>query len=281
MIYIVLVIVGLAFGSFINALVWRIHEQETSAKKRKDPKLSVTKGRSMCPSCKHELAAKDLIPVFSWLSLGGKCRYCKKSISVQYPVVEVSTAILFAHSYYANQQFFDTPLGKEYPVGLLVVWLAMLIGMIALFVYDLRWMILPDRIVFPILGLATSAVIYEFFYLGMNFGSLLAAALGVLVLGGLFYTLFVVSKGRWIGGGDVKFGIFMGILLGPLSAYLALLIASLTGSIVILTLMALKVVGRKQLVPFGPFLIVGTYIAAIYGQTLINWYSDNFLGGLL
>jgi prepilin signal peptidase PulO-like enzyme (type II secretory pathway) len=104
MIIAVLVVLGLCFGSFANALVWRVHEQAGQAAKKKPDKkylkqLSVAKGRSMCPNCKHELVAKDLIPVLSWLALGGKCRYCAKPISIQYPLVEVALASLFVVSY--------------------------------------------------------------------------------------------------------------------------------------------------------------------------------------
>src|SRR5882762_114793 len=103
MIIVVLAILGLCFGSFVNAAVWRIYAQEQVKSKKlqvkKSTNLSIVNGRSVCPHCEHELAAKDLMPVFSWLSLGGKCRYCKKPISRQYPLVELLTAVLFVFSY--------------------------------------------------------------------------------------------------------------------------------------------------------------------------------------
>lgn len=268
MIYVVLVVFGLALGSFINALIWRIHEQESSKKKKTNVKLSITKGRSMCPSCKHELGAKDLIPVISWLSLGGKCRYCKKAISAQYPIVELLTAALFVFSY-------------QYLPSQPVLYLLALVGMIALFVYDLKWMILPDRIVFPMIGLAVAIKLVDFYREDFDLWQLGSAALGAFMLAGLFYALFMYSKGRWIGGGDVKLAIFIGILVGPLGAYLTLMLASLFGSVVIVTLMALKVVKRSQPVPFGPFLIAATYIVLVFGEQIIDWYSNNFLAGLL
>ena len=106
MIIAVLAVLGLVFGSFVNAFAWRLHEQESLLEKKKKPsakqlaKLSIVKGRSMCPECKHELAAKDLIPVFSWITLKGKCRYCGKPISWQYPAVELATALLFVFCTY-------------------------------------------------------------------------------------------------------------------------------------------------------------------------------------
>ena len=97
MIIAVLVIFGLCFGSFVNALGWRLHKQLNA--KKPNPDLSILKGRSMCPHCGHTLSAVDLLPVVSWLSLGGKCRFCRKPISWQYPVVEMVTAVLFLVSY--------------------------------------------------------------------------------------------------------------------------------------------------------------------------------------
>src|SRR5579864_137748 len=101
MIYVVLVVLGLSLGSFVNALVWRLHEQESVTKRRKSKKvdLSILHGRSICPNCHHELAVRDLVPVLSWLSLKGTCRYCGKPISWQYPIVEAATASLFILSY--------------------------------------------------------------------------------------------------------------------------------------------------------------------------------------
>ena len=278
--YMFLIVFGLACGSFVNALVWRIHEQESSKKKLKDPKLSISKGRSMCPNCHHELAAKDLVPVFSWLSLGGKCRYCKKPISWQYPLVELVTAALFVATY---EIWFKSVFGDSDGLSFLILGacLLMVTGLVALFVYDLRWMILPDRVVFPLTGLAALISLARFVADDFNVYVILSSVVGAFMLGGLFYVLFAVSDGRWIGGGDVKLGIMMGILLGPILAYFALLVASLAGSVIILGLMAFNVINRKQQVPFGPFLITGTYLALIYGSQIIEWYSDKFLGGML
>src|SRR5580700_9634934 len=110
MIIVVLAVLGLCLGSFVNALVWRLHEQSNPKQKTKNKKqkakqlsaneLSILRGRSMCPDCHHQLAAKDLVPVISWLDLRGKCRYCHRPISIQYPLVELATAGLFVFSYF-------------------------------------------------------------------------------------------------------------------------------------------------------------------------------------
>jgi leader peptidase (prepilin peptidase) / N-methyltransferase len=117
MTYVALSILGLCLGSFVNALVWRIYQQEQAGHREKvrgrskknnklsahssdlSRSLSILQGRSMCPSCKHELAAKDLVPILSWLQLKGRCRYCQKPISVQYPLVEVATAVMYGSLY--------------------------------------------------------------------------------------------------------------------------------------------------------------------------------------
>lgn len=144
MIIAVLVVWGLCLGSFVNALVWRLHEQ--AKKQKKETTLSITKGRSMCPHCRHNLSWRDLIPVFSWLRLRGKCRYCKKPISGQYPLVELMTATLFVGSYL----FWPLDLQAVGDWTHFGLWLVILTGFMALLVYDLKWMLLPNRIMYPL-----------------------------------------------------------------------------------------------------------------------------------
>jgi prepilin signal peptidase PulO-like enzyme (type II secretory pathway) len=136
-------ILGLLIGSAINAIVWRLYVNR-----------SWVHGRSMCPDCEHTLAAKDLVPLFSWLALHGKCRYCKKAIHWQYPVVEALTAVLFTWS-----AVILAPDSLE--VGIkLGVWLVLLTMLMILAVYDIRWMILPNKIIFPAIGVsAVGAVV--------------------------------------------------------------------------------------------------------------------------
>ena len=163
-----LLIFGLALGSFVNALVWRLHEQAQLNKPKGKSKtkkiltreqLSISKGHSMCPHCHNTLAPRDLVPVLSWLSLRGKCRYCHKPINWQYPAVEIATATLFIASYVfwpGEGAFADLSSGINF-----IAWLAILTGFVALFVYDLKWMLLPNRLVYPMLLLATALAIYN------------------------------------------------------------------------------------------------------------------------
>jgi prepilin signal peptidase PulO-like enzyme (type II secretory pathway) len=274
MIIAITVILGLCAGSFINALVWRIHAQETSRKQTLVDKrrLSITKGRSICPHCKHQLASTDLIPIFSWLWLRGKCRYCHKSISIQYPLVELATTALFVASY----AFWPIELDLNGSINF-VAWLIILTGFIALLIYDLRWMILPNRVVYPMISLAVLLAIYNIISDG-GFSFLFNTIFAVAIAGGLFYLLFMISKGRWIGGGDVKLGALIGLLLAdPFQAFLMLMAASMLGTLVVLPGLALKKLTPSSRIPFGPFLIVSAIVVKLFGAAAIAWYKRTVL----
>ena len=295
MIFVVLVVVGLCLGSFVNALVWRLHEQEkgTANEERRTKKkktqlqkasihrssfivhrspnsLSILQGRSMCPHCKHQLAAKDLVPVFSWISLSGKCRYCHKPISWQYPVVELLTAGLFIASYiYWPSGFHGGGLFE------FVLWLVFVTGLVALVIYDLLWFELPNRIIYPLTALAALQVLIVAIFYGGGVNSLFGAVWGVLVIGGLFYVIFQISKGRWIGGGDVKLGALLGLLVGgPLASILVLFLASLGGTIIAVPLLATGKAKRDTHLPFGPFLIIAAIIVRLFDASMIAWYKS-------
>lgn len=274
MIIVGLILLGLCFGSFTNALTWRLHEQAKPKKKRvaADKDLSITTGRSMCPNCQHPLAWYDLLPVVSWLSLGGKCRYCKHPISIQYPLVELLTAALFILSYAYSPPIFHVP----YSIFLFSLWLIFQVAFVALAIYDLRWMILPDRIIFPLQVLAVIYVLVELLGSRQGWPVIQGALLGVLCIAGVFYGLFQVSKGTWIGGGDVKLAVILGLLVGgPAKALLVIFIASLLGSLVSIPLLLRG--KAKTRIPFGPFLIIATVIVYLFGSSLIAWYKHHLL----
>ena len=275
MIIAMLVVLGLCFGSFDNALVWRLRELSKPKKQRvaSDTELSIAKGRSMCPDCQHTLAWYDLVPVLSWLSVAGKCRYCHKYISVQYPLVELATAGLFVLSYH----YWPAPIeGSQ--LAVFVIWLALLVGLMALFLYDLRWLLLPNKLVYPITGLAIA-----FSFLGIASAvdparAALNTFLAVVVGSGLFYVLFQVSDGKWIGGGDVKLGWIFGLVVAsPLSSFLVIFIAALLGSIVSVPLLVTKRLKKTSVIPFGPFLIFATILVQLFGAAMLAWYQRLFL----
>ncbi|MBA2278917.1 prepilin peptidase [Candidatus Saccharibacteria bacterium] len=269
----------------MNAFVWRLHEQgegnrargRGSSKKgnKLDPKrLSILKGRSMCPHCKHELAAKDLVPVLSWLSLKGKCRYCHKPISWQYPLVELITAGLFIVSYL----FWPlSPVSSLQSSVNFIVWLVILVGFMALIVYDFKWMLLPNRIIYPLIAISIALVSFNVIFTG-NLSLLLQTGLSVLIAGGIFYAIFAVSDGKWIGGGDVKLGFLIGLLLmDPYQSFLVLFLSSIIGTIVVVPGMLLKKVTVRSRIPFGPFLIIAAIIVRLFGASIVTWYKSVLL----
>ena len=271
---------GVIFGSFINALVWRLREQgkgrrakgrEQRAESR-EQSLSILRGRSMCPRCKHALAAKDLVPVLSWLSLKGRCRYCKKPISGQYPLVELVTGLLFVVFY----------LGWPFSLsGLHLVWflygLVYIVFFVALAVYDFRWFLLPDRLVFPLIAVSASQVLLTSVWQG-SLDVLWMPLVGAALYFGLFWGLYQLSGGKWIGGGDVKLALALGLIAGsPLKAMLALFIASLFGTLVSLPQLAGDKSALKRHIPFGPYLLAGAFVVMVWGGRLVSWYTGKFL----
>jgi prepilin signal peptidase PulO-like enzyme (type II secretory pathway) len=227
----------------------------------------------MCPHCHHELAAKDLVPIFSWLWLRGRCRYCRKPISAQYPLVEALMAVLFVVSYV----FWPAKLaGSE--IAIFSLWLVLLIGLIALVVYDLKWTLLPNRILFPLLGVALVQAIIRIAADPRPFHALTQELLAVAIDGGIFYVLFQVSGGRWIGGGDVKLGWLLGLIVATAGkAVLVIFLASVLGTIVSLPLLAVKRLKRTSTIPFGPFLVAAAIIVVLFGGDILHWYDHTFL----
>lgn len=276
MLVIVLSVLGLCFGSFVNAFVWRIHKQSQGNKKStvKSSDYSIVSGRSMCVNCKRVLVWYDLLPVLSWLSLGGNCRYCHKPISWQYPLVELATAGLFVFSY----AFWPFSLQTASTMVQFGLWLVLLTGFIALSVYDFRWMLLPDRIVFPLQAIALIYALTAFVASGGDWSFIAGAFFGVMCSAGLFYALYQISDGKWIGGGDVKLGVVLGLVLGgAVEAFLMLFIASLLGSLIAIPLLLAKKTQLQGTLPFGPLLLVATYVVVLFGASLIGWYEGQFL----
>ena len=278
MIIVALFVVGLALGSFVNALVWRMHEKlELKTKTRSGKKkyaltaadLSMLKGRSMCTSCHHQLAVKDLIPLASWLWLRGKCRYCHAPISMQYPVVELLAAAAFIASYI----YWPQPFGPAGVLGFLF-WIIFVTAFIALAVYDIYWYILPDKIVFPVIGLAVISLLIDAVVFHGGLHSILLALLAVACTSGLFLVLYIISGGRWIGFGDVKLAIALGLLSrNPANALLLVFLAALLGTVAALPLMAKGKVRPSSQIPFGPFLLAATYIVVLFGSSAVGWYA--------
>ena len=252
---------GLCVGSFLNCVIYRLEQKKS------------LKGRSFCPRCEHKLCWKDLFPVFSFLFLGGKCRYCKAKISWQYPAVELVTAMIFL-------------LISKYTINFtranFVVYLGLLFyfyiarALIIIFVYDLKHYIIPDKILFPAIFLTFLNLIFNFKFLPAQAGKILNCAAAAALASGFFLAVFLITKGRGMGFGDVKLATLMGLLLGFPNILVALFLDFFFGAIMGIILMVAKKKSLKSEIPFGPFLIAGTFLSLFWGSEIIQLYFKLF-----
>ncbi|PIW75341.1 MAG: hypothetical protein CO002_02580 [Candidatus Portnoybacteria bacterium CG_4_8_14_3_um_filter_44_10] len=328
-------ILGLCVGSFLNAAIYRLEKGESIIFKKKKknsillpsdegrhpkgggvlkdekcipttppPAPSSTEegagrtlARSHCPHCSHILKWYDLIPVLSFLFLRGRCRYCNKKISFQYPVVEIATGIIFVLIFaeISNYQFLisnQLPISNFQFLIPLFYWPYIASVLIIIFVYDLRYYIIPDKILFPMIVasivyhvlsimLATNRALYiihnTLYYAG-----------GAVIASGFFLALVLISRGKWMGMGDVKLAFLMGLVLGWPDILVALFSAFMSGAVVGVGLILASISGRptsngrrtskdwhyslKSQIPFGPFLVAGTFIALFWGERIVGWY---------
>lgn len=282
-IYISLTLFGLMLGSFAGASVWRLRAHQLQRdKKAGEPvdaaeykhlapltKASFSTDRSRCLHCNHVLAWYDLLPLVSWLSLGGKCRYCRTKIGWFEPLIELGLAAFFVLSYW----LWPVPLDSVWMVAQFCVWLVAGVLLAILFAYDLKWYLLPNQIVFPLIGLGAVYAALGLLSSGVSVGALTSLAGAVAILSGLYYVLWLVSKGQWIGFGDVKLGLALALFTVDWQlAFIALFAANAIGCLLVLPGMAMGKIRRTTRVPFGPLLIAGTIVAVIWGPSLIHAY---------
>lgn len=244
---------GLAVGSFLNVLIDRLFKDE-----------SIISPPSRCDHCKKPLAWYDLIPVLSFLLLKGRCRYCKKPIHWQYPVVELSTAILFAAVVAGKGDW-----GNWGDWGALGYFLFIISALIVIFFADLKYGIIPDRIVFPGIAItATYSLITNYQLLITN--HLLSAICAFL----FFLAIYLLTRGRGMGFGDVKLVFLLGLFFGFPKIIFTLYIAFLTGAAFSIILILLGKKKLKGTIAFGPFLVIGSIIVMFFGDRLarIVWF---------
>jgi prepilin signal peptidase PulO-like enzyme (type II secretory pathway) len=257
-------VLGAAMGSFAGALAWRLHAGR-----------NFMTDRSECEHCHHKLGALDLIPIASWLILGGKCRYCHKPIGWLPFITEVALAALFVIS------FVYWPLGfaSWQAITLFVLWLVYLVALSVLVIYDARYMLLPDKIVLPLAAVAFGdAALRVSLMPSASFTMYVQyVGYGLVALAGIYGALYAVSKGKWVGLGDVKLSIFIGAVLGWEKALLVLCLSNVIGFLVVVPGLLSKKLDRTSRIPFGPFLILAFVIAGLFGDAVIHWYQA-FIG---
>jgi leader peptidase (prepilin peptidase)/N-methyltransferase len=234
---------GLAIGSFLNVVIARVPAGR-----------SLVRPGSACPGCSALLKWYDNIPVLSFLVLRGRCRACGMTISWRYPIVEMVTAVVLVLAYVA--------LGPSADFAVAVVLLAALIAITGI---DLQHQLIPDAITLPgilvglLLNLATGRI------------SWVESVIGILVGGGLFVAIILVSRGG-MGGGDLKLGAMLGAFLGWKALLFALFVAIVLGGVVGTVLLVTGLRGRKDPVPFGPFLAAGGAMALFWGERAFGWW---------
>lgn len=240
---IVFFIFGTVFGSFFNVVGLRLPK-----------KKSFTKGRSFCPTCQNKLSYYELIPIFSYIIQRGRCRHCKKKISFIYLMTELITGIVFALSY--SQIGFSIEL---------IMALLLMSMLIIIFVTDINYMLIPNKILLFFLPIFIVLRIVE--PLDPWHSSITGAIVGYLLIA----LIIVVSKGG-MGAGDMKLFGVLGIVIGLAKVLLTFFIASLFGAIVGGILMAFKIIDRKQPIPFGPYIVFGAIVTYFYGGEIFNFY---------
>ena len=247
-------VLGLAVGSFLNVVIWRVPR-----------KVSVVRPPSHCPQCETPIRPTDNVPVLSWLLLAGKCRHCGNRIPVRYPVVEASCGVLFAAVAARFGTAWDLP-----------AYLVLTAALLAISLIDLEHFIVPDRITAPLtvsaLALLGLAAVGEAD--GWRFGR--------AVLGGLAFFAFLLLLNllypKGMGMGDVKLAFSLGLSLGWLGwgqVFLGGFLSFLLGAVVGVGLIATGIKGRKDVVPFGPFLALGTMLTILWGDPILRWYTGS------
>lgn len=257
----VVFMLGLVIGSFINVLVYRSIETEEDWKT----------GRSRCDHCHALIKWYDNIPLFSYLILRGKCRACHQPISPSHLLVELLTGALFIWWYLGFAMFFQL---VEQPFVLLQPLFWLLVGLLAIVIVvaDIKYYLIPDWAVVS-LSVLTIAYRLSLTYTGvMQVDDLVKTVIASLIVMLLFWSLWFLSHGKALGFGDVKLVLVLGLLVGWPKIIPALFLAFLTGAGVGIVLILLRKKGRKSAVPFGPFLILGSFLALVVGQQLLIWY---------
>lgn len=235
-------IFGLALGSFLNVLIDRLPNGE-----------SIWWGRSHCDHCKKTLRWYELIPILSWIIQGGKCRRCRKSLSIQYPLIELITAVILVYIY------LQTPNPPIVLSSYLIV-----LSLLVIFLADLKYQIIPDSMI--ITGVVGTLLLIFTMNYELSTMNLLLSALSASAF---FFLLWLITRGRGMGFGDVKLAFLMGLFLGFPKIIIALYAAFLTGALVGVILILAQNKSLKTKIAFGPFLIWGTLVAWFWGERIV------------
>lgn len=241
LIYIISLLYGIVIGSFVNVLIYRLPKHENIVTKH-----------SHCMNCEHQLKWYDLVPLFSWLFLKGRCRYCKSKISIQYPIIELINGFGYLLIFLLNGIQLSS-----------ILYSACFSILVAITVIDWRTFEIP-------VGLNIAILVLGGINLALDYKNFLYYLIGMVCVSGFLLILYILTGGRGIGGGDIKLMGAAGLLLGWKHIIFALVLGCIIGSVIHLTLMKIK--GKGRVLAFGPYLSVGIFIMMLFGDKLINWY---------
>lgn len=242
---IIIFLYGIIIGSFLNVCIYRIPKKE-----------NIVTTRSHCMSCGYQLRWYDLIPLFSWLALGGRCRKCKSKISVQYPAIEALNGVLYLIVFLCYGVSIET-----------LLYCLMASALLALSVIDFRTFEIPlgFNVFIAVLGLVRVLT---------DLTNWREYAVGFFAVSTVLYIIYVLTKGRGIGGGDIKLMAASGLLLGWKCNILAFLLGCIIGSVI--HLLRMRFTNAERVLALGPYLSIGIYISALWGTRLIDWYLSLF-----
>jgi prepilin signal peptidase PulO-like enzyme (type II secretory pathway) len=265
-------VLGLCCGSFVNMLIYRTAVQYDLISNFQFSKSN--KKRSFCDGCGKQLRWYENVPVISWLIQRGKTRCCGKKLSMLYPIVEIATGILFLINFQFSIFNFQSNLNSFNFQFLIQLLLGFVIITFLVFsaVFDLKYMILPD---FSTVILTICATIFLFVEIP-DLAFLQWKVLSAIISFGFLYFLYLITKKKGMGFGDVKLAFFMGLFLGYPKIIVAMYFAFVVGALVGLILMLFKKAGKKTKISFGPFLILGTIVAWFWGDFIIKFLMSNF-----
>lgn len=275
MVDLIIFIFGLAVGSFLNVCIDRLSFEQSLM------------GRSHCDHCKKKLGWQDLVPVFSWLYLGGKSRCCGKKISAWYPVVEIITGVAFVliwnylpHAVIlrgeAMKNLWQMP-GIRHLWEILrvaqdeivkIFYLGIISALIVIFFADLKYHIIPDE--------ATITIVIFSIITALLQGQILEKTIGGIVLFLILYSLFFITRGRGMGFGDVKYAAAMGLILGLKNGLIGIYLSFVLGGVVSILLILLNIRGLKSKIAFGPFLIFGTVVMWFWSEFVVSIFHQYF-----
>lgn len=255
-----LFLLGTILGSFLNVIIYRSIVGE-----------SWVYGRSHCEHCKKKIRWYDNFPLLSYAVLRGKCRFCRTPISISHPVIEFLTGTLLVWWYWGGSLFFrltSQPFHYVQPLFWLLVGIILLI----IFFTDLLYMIIPDEAVVALTFLTLVYRISLTIFGLMQLSDFIRTLIAALLCGAGFLLLWIFTKGKGMGLGDAKLAVPFGLLLGWPSILVGIFISFVSGAVVSLALVMTRKKKMKQTVPFGPFMIFGTLIALLWGNTIFTWY---------